>query len=128
MCNFGMWSIPLRAIAPYNSVLLSMCSNQCFCCLLVLAYWDTRQISRVTPSFTLEEPLGLLMMRLKSNFFTKLWKHLTGLWEAILILSTGEESSMALKSWKALDVSMFQVFHILRGFLNIFKKKMFANK
>ena len=43
----------------------------------ILSPHDTRQVSRVTPSFTLEEPLGLLMMRLKSNF--KLWKHLTGL-------------------------------------------------
>ena len=47
--------------------------------LMVLAFWDTVQISSVTPSFTLEEPLGLLIMRMKSNFYTKLSKHLTGL-------------------------------------------------
>ena len=78
-----------------------------------------------TPSFTSEEPSGLLIMRLKSNFFTKLSKHFTGLWGAILILSTTEESPMVPKSWKALDLSMFQVFHVLRGCLNIFKKKCF---
>ena len=93
--------------------------------LMVLALWDTVQISSVTPSFTLEEPLGLLIIKMKSNFYTKLSKHLIGLWGAILILSTTEESSMAPKSWKALDLSMFQVFHVLRGCLNIFKKKCF---
>ena len=71
--------------------------------LAVLAFWDTVQICSVTPSFTLEEPLGLLIIKMKSNFYTKLSKHLIGLWGAILILSTTEESSMAPKSWKALS-------------------------
>ena len=93
--------------------------------LMVLAFWNTEQISSVTPSFTLEEPLGLLIIRLKSNFYTKLSKHLIGPRGAILILSTTEESSMAPKSWKALDLSMFQVFHVLRGCSNIFEKKCF---
>ena len=70
---------------------------------MVLAFWDTVQISSVTPSFTLEEPLGLLLIKMKSNFYTELSKHLIGLWGAILILSTTEESSMAPKSWKALS-------------------------
>ena len=99
--------------------------------LMVLPFWDTVQISSVTPSFTLEEPLGLLIIRMKSNFYTKLSKHLTaGLWGAILILSTTEESSMApMRAERhCQDLSMFQVFHVLGGFLNIFQKKMFANK
>ena len=99
--------------------------------LMVLAFWDTVQISSVTPSFTLEEPLGLLIIRMKSNFYTKLSKHLTGLcpqeqyWycpqqKSLLWLQRAERHCQ--------DLSMFQVFHVLGSFLNIFKKKMFANK
>ena len=99
--------------------------------LMVLALWDTVQISSVTPSFTLEEPLGLLIIRMKSNFYTKLSKHLTGLcpqeqyWycpqqKSLLWLQRAERHCQHL--------SMFQVFHVLGSLLNIFKKKMFANK
>ena len=118
----------LSIICPYNSVLYTLTSVSA--ALMVLAFWDTVQISSVTTSFTLEEPLGLLIIRLRSNFFTKLSKHFIGLWGAILIFSTTEESSMApMRAERhCQDLSMFQVFHVLGGFLNIIQKKMFANK
>ena len=96
--------------------------------LMVLAFWDTVQISSVTPSFTLEEPLGLLIMRMKSNFYTKLSKHLTGLCPQEQYWYCPQQKSL---QWlqraerHCQDLSMFQVFHVLRGFLNIFKKNMF---
>ena len=99
--------------------------------LMVLAFWDTVQISSVTPSFTLEEPLGLLIMRMKSNFYTKLSKHLTGLCPQEQYWYCPQQKSL---QWlqraerHCQDLSMFQVFHVLGSFLNIFKKKMFANK
>ena len=98
---------------------------------MVLAFWDTVQISSVTPSFTLEEPLGLLIMRMKSNFYTKLSKHLTGLCPQEQYWYCPQQKSL---QWlqraerHCQDLSMFQVFHVLGSFLNIFKKKMFANK
>ena len=99
--------------------------------LMVLAFWDTVQISSVTPSFTLEEPLGLLIIRMKSNFYTKLSKHLTGLCPQEQYWYCPQQKSL---QWlqraerHCQDLSMFQVFHVLGSFLNIFKKKMFANK
>ena len=99
--------------------------------LMVLAFWDTVQISSVTPSFTLEEPLGLLIMRMKSNFYTKLSKHLTGLCPQEQYWYCPQQKSL---QWlqraerHCQDLSMFQVFQVLGSFLNIFKKKMFANK
>ena len=100
--------------------------------LMVLAFWDTVQISSVIPSFTLEEPLGLLIIKMKSNFYTKLSKHLIGLWGAILILSTTEESSTPASKELKGTFRTFQCFksfmYCQRGFLNIFKKKMFSNK
>lgn len=48
----------------------------------------------------------LLIMRLKSNFFVKLWKYLTGHWGAILILSKREVfyGSIELKSISPFNV------------------------
>ena len=99
--------------------------------LMVLAFWDTVQISSVTPSFTLEEPLGLLIMKMKSNFYTKLSKHFIGLCPQEQYWYCPQQKSL---QWlqraerHCQDLSMFQVFHVLGSFLNIFKKKMFANK
>ena len=97
--------------------------------LMVLAFWDTVQISSVTPSFTLEEPLGLLIMRMKSNFYTKLSKHLTGLCPQEQYWYCPQQCQWLQRAERhCQDLSMFQVFHVLGSFLNIFKKKMFANK
>ena len=96
--------------------------------LMVLAFWDTVQISSVTPSFTLEEPLGLLLIKMKSNFYTELSKHLIGLWGSEQYWYCPQQKSLL---WlqraerHCQDLSIFQVFHVLRGFLNIFKKNMF---
>ena len=97
--------------------------------LMVLAFWDTVQISSVTPSFTLEEPLGLLLIKMKSNFYTELSKHLIGLWGAILILSTTEESSMAPESWKALSGPFnFSSLSCIERLFKYLQKEYVSNK
>ena len=87
-CDCGLWSIPYRACSLQFSFIEQVLTS------VSAVFWFLLSEIQCRSDFWYETKF-YIRKRLRSNSFVKLWKHLTGLWGAVLILFTREESSMA---------------------------------